>query len=166
MAFASLDPDLKTHVVDIVKARLGRIPRRGGQLQHSWPYPTYVVFTPSLTPEHVGWEVIAFDGDEPMAMVEIAEREGELRWVNSASGSLPRALAAAMHEAEQVDPDGTMDFGLIKAPQAGLFLLWLDNGLFIPLRTPHLRNQLPDGPLDEAGLRQVIERILRTDVGV
>src|SRR6201994_254663 len=153
MALARLDQGNSEAILGIAAARFERVPRHPGALrQVSLPYPTYVTFTRSRRPVHVGWEVLGFDDGKPVAMVEVAERDGELRWVNTTQGMLPFALTEAMREADRLYPDTTMAYGVVKAPQAGLSFLWLENGIFIPLRVPHVRNEMPDEPLDEAGV--------------
>ncbi len=159
MMLERLDEEQTQRVMEIAALRLQRVPRRGGMRQITRPYPTYVLFSTDKSPEHAGWEVLAFDGEIPIASIEVAVRDGELRWVNTTSGILPSAIVEAAYEAESLGANASIDFGVVRAPEAGMSLLWLETGEFIPLRVPHLREELPTGALSQFGVHDLIERV-------
>jgi len=52
---------------------------------------------------------------------------------------MARAVAKAMHRAEKFGATPDMQFAIVRVPQLGLSLLWLENGLCIPVLVPHVQ---------------------------
>jgi hypothetical protein len=126
-------------VLEIARANTAHIPGHGQQRQLTWPHATYVMFSNDDEPEHVGWETLVFDDEMAIASSEIALRDGRLEWVANCGELLARAVAKAMHRAEKFGATPDMQFAIVRVPQLGLSLLWLENGVCIPVLVPHVR---------------------------
>jgi hypothetical protein len=153
------DEGLAIQCLEIVKAHVSDVPRLGGTRQLSWPYPSYLMFSDSTEPEHVGWETMVFDDDLPVAVSQVAIREGELRWAGNSGLMLARATASAMHEAEKFGAAENTRFGVVRVPQIGLSMVWLENGACVPVRVPHLEKEVPEVMIQTA-IPELVDRVL------
>ncbi len=135
----------------------------------SAPHPAYVLLSPddagAGSLEHVGWQSLVFDGEEAVAIVDLAYLDKSLRWVSTTTGAMPTALAAAMEEAEALGvADEGIDFAVLKVAHLGLSLLWIpENDAFVPVRVPHVGGYMPkrDTALREWEVWEITTRMLK-----
>jgi len=147
-------------VLEIARENTAHIPSQGQQRQLTWPHATYVLFSNGGEPEHVGWETLVFDDEMAIASSEIALRDGRLAWVANCGELMARAVAKAMYRAEKFGATPDMQYAIVRVPQIGLSLLWLENDVCIPVLVPHVRRIVPEA-MSMSEVAPLVESVLQ-----
>jgi hypothetical protein len=107
--------------------------------------------------------LLVFDGDKPVATVDVATENEGFRWVSSSGETFARALVDALTEAELANiATEESEFALVRVPQVGLALVCFPAlAMYLPVRLPHLDAWLPTGVYAEAATAEIGSSLLQ-----
>jgi hypothetical protein len=120
--------------LDDVVAAILDVPWTGGPRRYTRPHPAFRAETITVmavdelksAAEHVGWQTIVIDAEEPVAVLELTgDAMGDLVRVSVVQGELPHVMVSAFATAEDEGLTGAgHEFAVISLPAIGLMAVW------------------------------------------